>query len=66
LALFNDEWFRDKAVLDIGCNIGVVSILLAKEFGPRRVVGLDIDPALVGVARKNIRHYCDADVKVNV
>lgn len=65
LDLFNDEWFRGKAVLDIGCNIGVVTILLAKEFGPRRIIGLDIDSTLIGVARKNIRHYCDADVKVS-
>ncbi|KAI6224287.1 RNA methyltransferase [Aphelenchoides fujianensis] len=62
--LFRKEWFYKRAVLDVGCNIGLVTITLAKEFEPRRCVGIDIDPALVGIARKNIRHYCGEGVEL--
>ncbi|CAD5233924.1 unnamed protein product [Bursaphelenchus xylophilus] len=64
LDLMKDEWFAKKAVLDIGCNAGMITLYIAKHMNPRRIVGLDIDPNLVGIARKNIRHYCDKDVKL--
>lgn len=51
--------------MDIGCNAGFLSILIAKKLQPRRVLGIDIDDKLVGIARKNIRHYCDKDTEVN-
>jgi 7SK snRNA methylphosphate capping enzyme len=51
------ELFKDKDVLDIGCNIGHISLIVARDFGAKSVVGLDIDRKLVAVARKNIRHY---------
>ncbi|CAD5229675.1 unnamed protein product [Bursaphelenchus okinawaensis] len=57
--LLREEWFRNKFVLDVGCNTGVLTNYLAKHWGPSRMDGLDIDPVLVGIARKNIRHYCD-------
>jgi len=83
------EWFEKKAVLDIGCNAGFLTLTIAKvsyerereggisgrqadsinlkleELEPRRVLGIDIDPHLVGVARKNIRHYCDQQTPVS-
>lgn len=59
LSFFRREWFEGKDVLDVGCNIGSVTIFLAKEFNPHRVVGLDIDSHLIGVARKNVRNYLD-------
>ncbi|KAK0415579.1 hypothetical protein QR680_012009 [Steinernema hermaphroditum] len=57
------SWFLCKSVLDIGCNVGFLTLEIAKNYGPRRVVGIDIDDHLVGVARKNIRHYCDKGVE---
>nr|CAD7572343.1 unnamed protein product [Timema californicum] len=51
------ELFQDKDVLDIGCNIGHVTLSVARDFGAKTVVGLDIDGRLIGIARKNIRHY---------
>uniref|UniRef100_A0A915EIJ1 RNA methyltransferase n=1 Tax=Ditylenchus dipsaci TaxID=166011 RepID=A0A915EIJ1_9BILA len=59
LNLFPENWFKDRAILDIGCNVGYLTLFIAKEFGPNRVLGIDIDENLIGVARKNIRHYCD-------
>ncbi|KAI6180236.1 RNA methyltransferase [Aphelenchoides besseyi] len=64
LKLLKSEWFRGRSVLDVGCNVGIFTIQLAKKFEPRRCVGIDIDPQLVGIARKNIRHYCDPSVKL--
>lgn len=64
LDLMKEEWFRGNSVLDVGCNAGVFTLYIAKNLGPRRIVGLDIDPNLIGIARKNIRHYCDESVKV--
>lgn len=61
LELFSADWFRHKSVLDVGCNVGYLTLSLAKEFEPHRVLGIDIDKNLVGIARKNIRHYCDGE-----
>ncbi len=40
-------------VLDIGCGSGILSIICAR-LGGRRVVGLDINPAAVAGARRNV------------
>jgi len=44
--------------------VGYVTLAIAKEFHPAHILGIDIDDKLVGVARKNIRHYCDESVKL--
>ena len=54
---FEQEWFDAKDVLDIGCNAGHLTLAVARKFSPRRIVGMDIDGKLIGMARKNIRHY---------
>ncbi|XP_028839062.1 7SK snRNA methylphosphate capping enzyme [Denticeps clupeoides] len=51
------EWFQGKDVLDLGCNTGHLTLTIAKNWRPRRIVGLDIDGGLVHAARQNIRHY---------
>ncbi|XP_063873836.1 7SK snRNA methylphosphate capping enzyme-like isoform X3 [Scylla paramamosain] len=51
------EWFDGCDVLDIGCNIGHVTLTVARDFNPKRVVGIDIDKKLVNIAQKNIKHY---------
>ena len=40
-------------VLDIGCGTGILSIIAA-ELGCGRVIGVDLDPVAVKVARENI------------
>lgn len=39
--------FQNKDVLDIGCNVGHISIAVARTLGARSVVGIDIDPVLI-------------------
>lgn len=51
------ELFQDKDVLDIGCNVGHVTLIVARDFKARSVVGLDIDRKLISIARKNVIHY---------
>ncbi|XP_050581008.1 7SK snRNA methylphosphate capping enzyme bin3 [Bombus affinis] len=49
--------FIDKDVLDIGCNIGHITLSVARDFSARSVTGIDIDRTLINIARKNIKHY---------
>lgn len=49
--------FFDKDILDIGCNIGHITLSVARDFGARSAVGLDIDKKLINIARKNVKHY---------
>uniref|UniRef100_A0A8C6VPI8 RNA methyltransferase n=1 Tax=Naja naja TaxID=35670 RepID=A0A8C6VPI8_NAJNA len=57
LRALKPEWFRGRQVLDIGCNVGHLSLSVAKKWAPAWLVGLDIDGALIHSARQNIRHY---------
>lgn len=41
--------FQNKDVLDIGCNVGHISIAVARTLGARSVLGIDIDPVLIGM-----------------
>ena len=59
LQYFKSVWFEDKDVLDIGCNIGHITISIGKNFSPLKVVGIDIDKKLIQIANKNIKHYMD-------
>lgn len=60
IALFKREWFLNKTVLDIGCNVGYVTCTIARDFLPKKIVGLDIDSELIEKsAKRNIRHYLE-------
>lgn len=49
--------FYNKDVLDIGCNIGHVTFSVARDFGAKSIVGMDIDHKLINIARKNVQYY---------
>nr|CAH7721544.1 unnamed protein product [Callosobruchus chinensis] len=49
--------FENKDILDIGCNIGHITLTVARDLGAKSVLGVDIDPKLIAIARKNVRHY---------
>lgn len=57
LEVFKDysHLFKNKDLLDIGCNEGLVTLAVAKMFKLNSVTGLDIDMHLIGRARKNFR-----------
>lgn len=53
----NASLFKDKDILDIGCNAGQIAIFIAKHFQSKSMVGIDIDPILISKARRNLSMY---------
>lgn len=51
------ELFLQKDILDIGCNIGHITLSVARDLGAKSVTGIDIDRVLINIARKNVKHY---------
>merc|ERR1719225_2264673 len=39
---FDPDWFRGKDILDIGCNVGEVTMSIARDMAPKRILGKDI------------------------
>ena len=54
---FKPDWFVGKDVLDVGCNIGCVTMAVASHFDLKSIVGVDIDPKLIETARRNLKRY---------
>ncbi|XP_033253546.1 probable RNA methyltransferase bin3 [Drosophila miranda] len=48
------ELFQNKDILDIGCNVGHMTITVARHLAPKTILGIDIDRELVGRARRNL------------
>ena len=57
LRYLNPEWFSAKDVLDIGCNVGHVTLAIARNLNPRSILGIDIDENLIRAAKQNVKHY---------
>ena len=57
LKLLPKELFQGKDVLDIGCNTGLVTIAVASNCLPKRILGIDVDQRLIGLAKQNVRRY---------
>ncbi|MBI2945559.1 MAG: methyltransferase domain-containing protein [Candidatus Wallbacteria bacterium] len=56
----DEQFFRDKVVLDFGCGKGRHSYL-SSRFGAREVVGIDVSSA-VDVAYRNTRHLSNVHI----
>ena len=59
LKSFKKEWFTGKDILDVGCNVGHVTLTIARDFGPRLIIGNDIDGSLIRAAKNNLRYYVE-------
>ena len=57
LQVLNHEYFRDKVVLDIGCNQGILAIPIAIRYQPKMVYGVDIGQAIVNKAKANVETF---------
>lgn len=53
----NPKLFKDKDILDIGCNVGLLTIAVGQLLRPKSIVGIDIDKKLIHRARKNLSMY---------
>ena len=51
-ALLQDVDLTGRRVLDIGCGLGAIDALLVQSYGAGRVVGIDVEPALITHAEK--------------
>ncbi|XP_034653258.1 probable RNA methyltransferase bin3 [Drosophila subobscura] len=64
------ELFQNKDILDIGCNVGHMTITVARHLAPKTILGIDIDRELVGRARRNLSIFVripkEEKVKVEV
>lgn len=43
------------SILDVGCGVGAIALDLAGSVDPARIVGIDLDPVQIGVARTTAR-----------
>ncbi|KAL6584575.1 hypothetical protein OROMI_003864 [Orobanche minor] len=55
LRMMKRELFEGKDCLDIGCNSGLITIAIAKKFGCRSILGVDIDRARIKDAYRTLR-----------
>ncbi|ELU07128.1 hypothetical protein CAPTEDRAFT_150016 [Capitella teleta] len=56
LQCLQSDWFENRHVLDVGCNVGHLTLAIARDLKPKRIVGIDIDHKLISGAKKNVRH----------
>lgn len=61
LSKFDKEWFLNKHVLDVGCNVGHVTLAIARDFKPSKITGIDIDSELIRQAKISL----DSHLKSN-
>lgn len=55
----------DETIVDAGCGVGAVALCLAVRCPGCRIIGLEIDPALVALARRNaVENGLDARLTV--
>jgi len=57
LKVLKKEWFEGKDCLDIGCNSGIMTIHIAKKFGCRSILGVDIDTSRIEDAHWHLRKF---------
>lgn len=53
----NVHLFKHKDVLDIGCNVGLMTLAIAKLLSPKSITGVDIDRKLITIARNKLKKY---------
>lgn len=53
----NVHLFKNKDVLDIGCNVGLMTLAIAKLLSPKSITGVDIDRKLINIARNKLKKY---------
>ncbi|CAM9291415.1 unnamed protein product, partial [Ectocarpus fasciculatus] len=56
LQFFKKEWFWNKSCLDIGCNSGHLTFHVAEKYGPKSVLGIDVDADLIRRAQARLAH----------
>lgn len=60
LSSMKENWFKDKEVLDVGCNRGHVTYAIAKLFSPKFILGIDIDLKLIHMANRDLHLHLES------
>lgn len=50
-ALVGSHDLRGSSILDVGCGLGGIDLLLAATYGATKVVGIDVNPDVIPLAR---------------
>lgn len=50
--LLEEVDLTDRHVLDIGCGLGAIDVLLVQTYGAKGVIGIDIEPPLIAHAKE--------------
>lgn len=53
----NVHLFKNKDVLDVGCNVGLMTLAIAKLLSPKSITGVDIDRKLINIARNKLKKF---------
>lgn len=56
MAILKPNYFLNKECLDIGCNDGSFTLMLAIRFFPKHITGIDIDYTLINKAVQNLQN----------
>lgn len=62
LTLMKEEWFKNKSVLDVGCNRGHITYAIAKLFLPKFILGIDIDLKMIHMANRDLHLHLEGDL----
>ena len=54
LSRYDTAEFQNKNLVELGCGNGWITIAMAKKFGPRKVLGFDINPRAIICAKINL------------
>lgn len=56
-AYFDAKDFAGKRILDFGCGSGASTAILARMFPASQIVGIELFPELLEIARHRVKHY---------
>lgn len=62
---FSDEHATGKDVIDFGCGDGQLALFLSEHKHPRRIIGIDINPASIDRARTAMQDHPSKDVEID-
>jgi FkbM family methyltransferase len=65
LSSFSLDMTVGKSVLDMGCGVGTIALILAQRGNPKKVVGVEIQKELAEMAKRNANNN-DTNPKVEI
>jgi 2-polyprenyl-3-methyl-5-hydroxy-6-metoxy-1,4-benzoquinol methylase len=57
LSFIPDEQLAGARLLDFGCGAGASTVVLARMFPETQIVGIELEPDLLALAKRRVAHY---------